>query len=149
MDPAIRASPYEAGLYFVSPEPGTTLQSIGTTEWKVRRTFPIIHSLPRSSLNFFLCPFCLPTGRRAVQAPKGLRIWFILLRVPCHRHHHRRTCRSKTNWRRPPFRRPSQTSPSRNFHSPPHNPPKFNRPSRLLSTPICHWSMPYDQRQIS
>ena len=35
MDPAIRASPYEPGLYFVSPEPGTTLQSIGTSEWKV------------------------------------------------------------------------------------------------------------------
>lgn len=37
MDPAIRASPYESGLYFVSPEPGTTLQSIGTTEWKVSK----------------------------------------------------------------------------------------------------------------
>lgn len=36
MDPQIRQSPYEEGLYFVDPEPGTTLQSIGATEWKVR-----------------------------------------------------------------------------------------------------------------
>ena len=33
--PAIRESAHEPGLYFVQPEPGTTLQSIGTTEWKV------------------------------------------------------------------------------------------------------------------
>ena len=32
----IRQSPYEPGLYFVEPQPGTTLQSIGMTEWKVR-----------------------------------------------------------------------------------------------------------------
>eukprot|EP00890_Picochlorum_soloecismus_P002294 jgi/Picsp_1/3065/NSC_01287-R1_mitogen-activated protein len=33
--PLIRKSPYEEGLYFVDPEPGSTMQSIGTTEWKV------------------------------------------------------------------------------------------------------------------
>ena len=31
----IRESPYEPGLYFVPPEPGTTQQSIGTQQWKV------------------------------------------------------------------------------------------------------------------
>lgn len=33
--PLIRKSPYEEGLYFVDPEPGSTMQSIGTMEWKV------------------------------------------------------------------------------------------------------------------
>lgn len=32
----IRKSPYEPGLYFVSPEPGTTLQD-HSTQWQVRR----------------------------------------------------------------------------------------------------------------
>jgi hypothetical protein len=31
----IRKSPYEPGLYFVDPEPGTTLQSIGQQQWQV------------------------------------------------------------------------------------------------------------------
>ncbi|KFM24195.1 Mitogen-activated protein kinase 14 [Auxenochlorella protothecoides] len=35
MSESIRASPYEPGLYFVSPEPGTTLQSIGSQQWQV------------------------------------------------------------------------------------------------------------------
>lgn len=34
MSEAIRASPYEPGLYFVEPEPGTTRQSIGSQQWQ-------------------------------------------------------------------------------------------------------------------
>lgn len=34
--PGIRKSPYEPGLWFVSAEPGTTLQDHGT-QWQVRR----------------------------------------------------------------------------------------------------------------
>ena len=41
MSSSIRASPYEPGLYFVSPEPGTTRQSIGTTEWKVGERYTL------------------------------------------------------------------------------------------------------------
>lgn len=33
----IRKSPYEPGLFFVSPEPGTTLQD-HSTQWQVRPT---------------------------------------------------------------------------------------------------------------
>lgn len=35
MSSSIRASATEPGLYFVDPEPGTTLQSIGSQQWQV------------------------------------------------------------------------------------------------------------------
>ncbi|KAI8100499.1 hypothetical protein M9435_006983 [Picochlorum sp. BPE23] len=42
---SIRKSPYEEGLYFVDPEPGSTMQSIGSMEWKVGSGYELIRVL--------------------------------------------------------------------------------------------------------
>ena len=41
----MRKSPYEKGLYFVDPEPGSTQQSIGSTEWKVGDRYELLKVL--------------------------------------------------------------------------------------------------------
>ncbi len=41
----MRKSPYEKGLYFVDPEPGSTQQSIGSTEWKVGDRYELVQVL--------------------------------------------------------------------------------------------------------
>lgn len=41
----MRKSPYEKGLYFVDPEPGSTQQSIGSTEWKVGERYELVKVL--------------------------------------------------------------------------------------------------------
>ncbi|KAL4514063.1 hypothetical protein Ndes2526A_g09121 [Nannochloris sp. 'desiccata'] len=64
MDPAILASPYESGLYFVSPEPGTTLQSIGTTEWKVGQRYKLQKVLGYGSFSCVCLAIDTITGER-------------------------------------------------------------------------------------
>lgn len=57
MSNSIRESPYEVGLYFVDPEPGTTLQSIGSQQWQVRglsfgNERPLVWPLAVSSMKY-------------------------------------------------------------------------------------------------
>jgi len=47
----MKKSPYEKGLYFVDPEPGSTLQSIGTTEWNVGERYELVKVLGYGSFS--------------------------------------------------------------------------------------------------
>lgn len=61
-DPLIQASPYQAGLYFVSPQPGTTLQSIGMTEWQVGSRYKLLRVLGYGSFSCVCLALDTATG---------------------------------------------------------------------------------------
>lgn len=61
-DPLIRPSPYQVGLYFVSPQPGTTLQSIGMTEWQVGSRYKLLRVLGYGSFSCVCLALDTATG---------------------------------------------------------------------------------------
>ncbi|KAL6782484.1 hypothetical protein ACKKBG_A06950 [Auxenochlorella protothecoides x Auxenochlorella symbiontica] len=74
MSESIRASPYEPGLYFVSPEPGTTLQSIGSQQWQVGTRYRLEKVLGYGS---FSC-VCLATDTQTGEKVALKRIGDVL-----------------------------------------------------------------------
>jgi mitogen-activated protein kinase 1/3 len=94
-DPLIRRSPYQAGLYFVSPQPGTTLQSIGMTEWQVGSRYKLLRVLGYGSFSCVCLALDTATGEEVAlkrigdvlhspdQAKRVLRELSILRRT-CH-----------------------------------------------------------------
>ena len=151
MDPAIRASPYEKGLYFVSPEPGTTLQSIGTTEWKVSHISlgckitaksTTLYNLYKSNRNLNLLPML--TGWWEVYIAKSLRLRFVFLRMPRSGQHYRRICGVKAHRRCSSQRKSSKTSASWNCHLTAYTPSQLDWLTRLFLKTVSYWDVSND-----
>ena len=47
----MRESPYEPGLWFVEPEPGSTRQSIGSTQWQCGPRYSLVKVLGYGSFS--------------------------------------------------------------------------------------------------
>lgn len=60
----IRKSPYEPGLYFVDPEPGTTLQSIGQQQWQLGTRYELLKVLGYGSFSAVCLALDKETGEK-------------------------------------------------------------------------------------